>query len=252
MLELVSLEVEAVGVEDRCRPQPVGSTSGRFQHVAPLVGAEFGEDHLKLRVQHVEHPSLHRMLADEVERPHRVDLSDAVDPTDALLETARRPRKIPVHDHMSELEVDALSPGVGAYEYLDALPEGFLGQRPFAQGHRAVDRHRRHAGRLQQLQQHLLGGDELGEDQDLDFRILFRPPEFPEQGEEGTYLGVRAGSGRGAGKAQQVAQFAPFGLPRRASCLGEGLVLLFAGEVSPVLVTVNEQQQLFPALTKGR
>src|SRR5690606_14624043 len=128
-----------------------------------------------------EYPFVDRVLHHQVERSHRVILADPVDTTYALLDTHRVPRQVVVHDDVSELEVDTLASGVSGNENACFGTEVFLGDAAFLQVHGAVDRDRLNPGAFQQIEQHVLSGHELGEDDDLERRVGFLTLQAPDQ-----------------------------------------------------------------------
>jgi hypothetical protein len=85
----------------------------RVHHVRGLIDAEFSGDELKFLFQHLLHAVLDRIFQHEVDSTHHMSLSDSVDTADTLLHPQRIPRHIEVDDHMAELQVQALSAGVG-------------------------------------------------------------------------------------------------------------------------------------------
>ena len=73
--EFIGLALEACRARlSRSVHSPIGSaTPGGLQHIAPLVDTQFSEDHLKLgEFSTSSTSSLHRVLADKIERLHRV------------------------------------------------------------------------------------------------------------------------------------------------------------------------------------
>ena len=117
-------------------------------------------------------------------------LPDAVHPTDPLLELHRIPRQVVVDDDMAELKIEALAAGIGRDHHPDVARERTLRRLALLEPHRAVEAHDAEAPRIQELGEHLLGRDELREDQDFEVWIVLLTLELSEPIEERRGLGA--------------------------------------------------------------
>jgi len=91
---------------------------------------------------------------------------------------------------VGELEVQALATGVGRYQDAGLLGEALLDSSSLVQVHRAVEADDREALLFQELPEHPLRGDELGEDQELQLRVVLHTLVVVEDVEQGLGTGV--------------------------------------------------------------
>src|SRR5690242_672966 len=133
-----------------------------------------------------------RRLAYEVVSRDVVGLADPVHPPDALLNTRWAPWQVVVDYYVGELKVHALAARVGRHEHTCASAESVLRVAPFADRHRPVDSDRADASASEYIEEHLLGGHELGEHHHLGRWIPFRSGDLAEQFQQVPRLGVDA------------------------------------------------------------
>src|SRR5690606_7706821 len=164
--------------------------------------------------------------------------------TYAVLDTPRVPRQVVVHDDVSELEVDTLASGVSGNENACFGTEVFLGDAAFLQVHGAVDRDRLNPGAFQQIEQHVLSGHELGEDDDLERRVGFLTLQAPDQVQQVPDLGVRPFGDRSFGQVDEDLHLGPLIPPGGTLGPFEGGDLLFAREVPPSFGALRKEAEL--------
>ena len=83
------------------------------------------------------------LVRHQVPEVTHLGLSDAVNPSEALLQAVRVPGQVVVHHQVGALQVDAFAGRVGGEQHLDlrVVAEGFLGLEPILATHAAVYRH---------------------------------------------------------------------------------------------------------------
>ena len=168
-------------------------------------------------------------------------LADSVDASDALLDPRGAPRKVVVDDDMRELEIDAFPASVGGDQHPSVRPELLLCITPLGDGHRSVDGDSADACTVEEVEQHLLRGDELGEDDGLRRRVSLSASDLAEQLEQVARLGVDARRHRLPSEINQKLDFGALVAPRRTLRIGERRLLLLPGEVAPFVDPVGKE-----------
>ena len=218
---------------------------GRVEDVAGLVDSELLQDDGQLLFQDLANPVLHRVLDDEVDGPHRVLLTDAVHPTDALFKSHRVPRDIVVDYHVAELQIQSLATRVGRHEDTGLLREGALDRRPLLHPHGAVEAHNREATVGEELLQHLLGWDELREDEHLQVGVTFLLLQAIDPVQQRLRLGIDTPLLRALGRLEEELHLGAFVLQRLQLGREQRVHLLLAVEIHPLLLgELGEEHEL--------
>ena len=119
----------------------------------------------------------------------------------------RIPRQIVVDDDVGELQVQTFATGIGRDENSGLLCELPLDSPPLFQVHRTVEADDREAVLLQEVPQHVLRRDELGEDQVLQLRVVLVPLVLVQDVEQGLGPCVRPLRLTAAGQIEQQPHF---------------------------------------------
>ncbi len=143
-------------------------------HVGGFIDTELLGNDLQLLLQHFADTVFHGVFQHEVDGTHHMGLANAVDAADSLLQAHRVPGHIEVDDHMAELQVQALTAGVGRDQHPYIAGECLLGAGARLQIHAAVKQDNGKPAAFQKLGQHRLSRHKLGEHQYLQFwGVLF-------------------------------------------------------------------------------
>ena len=238
---------QTVRADDRLDVEIVEHLSGlrRIEDVFGLVDAKFRQDDRQLLLQHLADAVLDRIPDHEVDGPHGVGLADAVDAADPLLQLHRIPGNVVVDHHVAELQVQTFAAGVGRHQEAGRAGERLLRLRALLQSHRSVETDHRESPVGQKFAQHLLRGDELGEDQDLQIGVALLLLQPIDPAEQGFRLGIGAGALRPPGRFEEQRHLRAFVLEGAQPAGEQRIDLLLAVEVGPFLVgQLGKQQEL--------
>jgi len=99
--------LQRAGVEDSLEKEPLDRLFARcaVEHIGALIHAELLQDGRQLQLEHVLHPAFDAVSKDEVDRLHRLGLSDAIHAADALLNPHRVPGQVVVDDDTAKLKI---------------------------------------------------------------------------------------------------------------------------------------------------
>jgi hypothetical protein len=100
-------------------------------------------------------------------------LPNTIDTSDPLFDPHRIPRHVEVHDDVAELKVQTFATRVSGNQDPNIARERLLSARPCFKVHAAVQRDNREPTAFQKLRKHRLCRHELGENQCLQFGIVF-------------------------------------------------------------------------------
>ena len=133
-----------------------------------------------------------------------VGLADPVDPADALLDPHGVPGQVVVDGDMTELEVEAFAPGLSGDHDPGVGCEGLLSPAAFVHVHRAVEADDGKSSCGEVFGEHLLGRDELGEDEELEVGVVLFAATGVDEVDEAFGLCVGPGGLAPPGKVEEV------------------------------------------------
>ena len=190
----------------------------------------------KFLLQNLADPTLDRILQNKVQCPDHLRLADTVHPPDTLFHAHGIPRQVVVYDHVAELQIQALAAGVRGNQDAHISTEPFLDVHSLFHGHAAVQAHRGKASAAQVLCEHFLGGDELGEDENLQIRIGFFLLQCINPFQQGLSSGIRPSCLYLMGKLQQSLDFFTFIFQCTETGVEERFKLDLGIKFNPILV----------------
>ena len=242
---------DAVGMQQRIHIQMVEHVRrfGGVEHVAGFVHAKFFEDDGELILQHVAHAKFHAVGKKEIDGAHHGLLPDAIHAANALLDAHGIPGDVEIDDDVAELEVQAFAAGIGGNQDAHLLGERHLHLLTLVHAHAAVEAGDGDAAIAEKFRQHLLGGHELGEDEQLHVRVAFLLLEFVNPFEQRLGFGVRSTGFDLAGGGEQQFHLGALVLQRGEPDFEKRLELVLAVEVVPFVFHHERQHgELFARL----
>ncbi len=201
--------------------------------ITAFLDTEFLGDHSELDFQNFSNAVLDRVLEHEVERPHDMRLTDAVDAANALFDSHRIPRHIEVDDYVAELKVQTLATGVRRDQYAHVARECLLRLGACVEIHAAVQSGDGKAPALKEFRQHRLRRNELSEHKKLQRRLVLLLLQLVDQLEQRFGLRIRTLALGRTRELQQRVDLGFFHLP--ALRLHGDIHLSLAVEFSPFL-----------------
>ena len=173
-------------------------------------------------------------------------LTDAIDAPDALLNLHRVPRQVVIEHDMAELQVQTLAAGVGGDQHLSLVREGALHLLTLVEIERAVEADHLEAAIAQELRQHGLRRDKLGEHQHLELRVVLLTLQFVDPVEQHLGLSVGALGFTPPCSREQKFHFGALVLEPLHSAAEHGLHLLLRVEVRPLFAHIFTEEVELP------